>query len=94
MVAITVDLKTKGLVLPLGASLQCRAFMKFRGPKALNDKLPISRAGTTTECLSNHGQSTIVSLVLGLSNADLGLVLVFAALETSSLRRLTHLPYS
>jgi hypothetical protein len=43
MVAITVDLKTKGLALRPGASLQCRAFMKFRGPKALNDKLPVMR---------------------------------------------------
>ena len=43
MVAITVDLKTKGLALRPGASLQCRAFMKFRGPKALNDKLPVTR---------------------------------------------------
>jgi hypothetical protein len=43
MVAITVDLKTKGLALRPGASLQCRAFMKFRGPKALNDKLPVPR---------------------------------------------------
>jgi hypothetical protein len=32
MVAITVDLKTKGLALRPGASLRCRAFMKFRGP--------------------------------------------------------------
>jgi hypothetical protein len=32
MVATTVDLKTKGLALRPGASLRCRAFMKFRGP--------------------------------------------------------------
>jgi hypothetical protein len=43
MVAITVDLKTKGLALRPGASLQCRAFMKFHGSKALNDKLPVTR---------------------------------------------------
>ena len=36
MFAITPDLKTKGLVLGMG-QLPHWAFMKFRGPKALND---------------------------------------------------------
>jgi hypothetical protein len=41
MFAIKAELKTKGLVLGNGPSLH-RAFMKFRGPKALNDKLPVT----------------------------------------------------
>jgi hypothetical protein len=41
MFAIKAELKTKGLVLGNGPLLH-RAFMKFRGPKALNDKLPVS----------------------------------------------------
>jgi hypothetical protein len=45
MFAIKAELKTKGLVLGNGPLLH-RAFMKFRGPKALNDKLPVSRLGT------------------------------------------------
>jgi hypothetical protein len=36
MVAITVDLKVKDLLLPPGTSLQCGTFMKFRGPTALD----------------------------------------------------------
>jgi hypothetical protein len=41
MFAIKAELKTKGLVLGNGPLLHW-AFMKFRGPKALNDKLPVS----------------------------------------------------
>ena len=43
---VTVDLKTNGLALRPGASLQGRAFMKFPGPKALNDKLMVTAAGS------------------------------------------------
>ncbi len=40
MVSITAGLKTKGLVG--NRPLPHLAFMQFRGPKALNDKLPIT----------------------------------------------------
>jgi hypothetical protein len=42
MFASKAELKTKGLVLGNGPLLHW-AFMKFRGPKALNDKLAVIR---------------------------------------------------
>jgi hypothetical protein len=56
MVAITVDLKTKGLALRPGASLQCRAFMKFRGPKALNDRWD-EKAGLPRDAIRSQGST-------------------------------------
>jgi hypothetical protein len=39
MVAITANLKTKDLALGTGHFLHCAAFMKFRGPQALKDRV-------------------------------------------------------
>ena len=44
MTAITADLKTKDLSTANGNFLQCTAFMRFRGPKALVDSLLGSRS--------------------------------------------------
>jgi hypothetical protein len=37
MAAITVDLKTKDLALRMDNFLLCTAFIRFRGPQALED---------------------------------------------------------
>jgi len=41
--AITADLKTKGLALRMD-NFALTAFIKFRGPQALNDNLPTATA--------------------------------------------------